>query len=342
MDRRKGLKRSARRIILWWGGVFLALQAGLAFSLDTWLTRWRDPNFAAHRDCLLRQSKKHPGRPLVVVAGSSRTMNGVCPGSLPDDGHGPLLFNWGFPYHSPLDVAFRIDHLVREGPRPNAIIIEVVPGLLTGKWADPSPVPPHFHRWQDLASARNLVPEEDMAGAWRDARLLPWFGYRHNIVDRFFPSWQAGQRNDVWWRKIDEWGWLPTLATGPIPELRKDVIAATSKWLAKPIIHPDQARGLRHALETCRREGIPAAVLLMPESPDMRQCYGPGTRAALDVFLQSECREFGVELIDAREWYQTEELFCDGLHLVPEGARLFTARLADEVLPRLVGTDTGH
>jgi hypothetical protein len=332
----KKWKRSTRRAVLWWAGLFLALQAGLAFSLDSWLGLWRDPNYAAHRDLLRRLREQHPGRPLVIVAGSSRTMNGLCPAAVPDDGQGPLLVNWGFPYQAPLDIAYRVERLLREGPRPDGVIIEVVPGLLTGKWSDPPAVPPHFLCWDDLPTAREMVPDEDVTRAWRDARLLPWFAYRHNIMDHYMPAWQVRvHRNDGWWRLIDEWGWLPNPATVPNRELQAGVLVAYSRWLKRPDVHPDQARGLRHLLATCRREGIAAAVLLMPEDPALRSCYGPGTRDSLDAFLKSQCREFGDEFIDARDWFDAEDSWSDRLHLVPDAARRFTVRLAQEGLPRL-------
>jgi hypothetical protein len=336
VERRRTPTGTARRAVLWWAGAFLALQAGLAVSLDTWLEEWRDPNYAARHLRLCRQVARHPGRPVVVAVGSSRMMNGLCPASLPDDGRGPVLVNWGFPGHAPVHVALRVERLLREGPRPDGLVLEVVPSYLTAGWAEPAPVPAPAHRWDDLPGAVRLVPA-GVARDWGDARLVPWYAYRGNIMDRLAPAWQpSGQRADAFWRQLDDWGWFGTLATGPSPEARRLAVAQLSPGLRRREAHPEQVRALRHALAACRAEGVAAALLLMPESPEFRTGYGPGVRAGLDGTLRRLCDEFGSGLVDARDWFQTEDVFCDGHHLVPAGARRFTARFAAEVVPQLL------
>ena len=94
MDRRRKWKHAARTAILAWAGTFLVLQAGLAVSLDTWLEEWRDPNYTARRERLRHEVERHPGQPVVVIVGSSRTMNGLCPACLPDDDQRPILLNF--------------------------------------------------------------------------------------------------------------------------------------------------------------------------------------------------------------------------------------------------------
>src|SRR5262249_45365567 len=148
---------------------------GLSVSLDTWLGHWRDPNYARRHQCLCQEADRHPGRPVVVVVGSSRTMNGLCPSSLPDDGRGPILLNWGFPGHAPVHLALRVERLLREGPRPEALVIEVAPAFLTTGWAEPGPLPVESQGWSDLPTAARLVPGHEVESAWRDARLVPWF-----------------------------------------------------------------------------------------------------------------------------------------------------------------------
>ena len=337
MDRRKKWNHSARAAVLSWALTFLVLQVGLSVSLDTWLQEWRDPHYTARHECFSRQVERHPDRPVIVVVGSSRTMNGLCPASLTDDERQPVLVNWGFPGHTPLHVALRAERLLSESPRPSALVLEIVPAFLNSPWTEPGPISTLAHRWDDLPTATRLVPVAHLERAWSDARIIPWFSYRRNILDWCFPAWQpAGERNDTFWRKIDDWGWFPTLATGPSLEARQQTVAGFTSMLKKPEIHPDQMRGLRSILATCRRENMPTAMLMMPESPALRTSYGPGTRAGLNAALQNLADEFGVQLIDARDWFDTEDVFCDGHHLVPVGARLFTARFAEEVVPRLL------
>jgi hypothetical protein len=53
------------------------------------------------------------------------------------------------------------------------------------------------------------------------------------------------------------------------------------------------------------------------------------------------CDALGTESSDARSWFSTEDVFCDGLHQLPKGARRFTTRFAGEVVPRLPRPTSG-
>jgi hypothetical protein len=335
----RAFRTRARSAVLWWSGAFLFLQAALALSLDNWMAPWRDPNYVARHRRLVRLIERHPGRPVVVAVGSSRTMNGLCPAVLPDDDRQPILVNWGFPGHAPVHVALRAEQLLRQGPRPAALVLEVVPAYLNTAWNEPGPVPAVAHRWSDLSTVSEIVPSE-LVGDWRDARLLPWFGYRMHIMDSLAPAWQPkGQRADAFWRGLDEWGWFGTLATGPSEDSRRQVVALFSPCLQRAEPHPDQLIALRHVLATCRDQQILVALMLMPESPEFRASYAPGVRARLCTVLQRLCTEFGSGLVDAGDWFDTEDVFCDGHHLVPAGARLFTPRFARDVVAPLLAGD---
>jgi hypothetical protein len=90
-------------------------------------------------------------------------------------------------------------------------------------------------------------------------------------------------------------------------------------------------------LELCRAERIPVALVLMPEGSDFRSWYSAGASGQVNAFLEGLCQEFGVALIDAREWLP-DEGFCDSHHPVPEGAERFSARLgAEAIVPLLRG-----
>src|SRR5262249_53567033 len=86
----------------------------------------------------------------------------------------------------------------------------------------------------------------------------------------------------------------------------------------------------------CRREGIAAALLWMPEAGDFRAWYPPAAEAQISAFLAELSRGCGAPLIDARGWAADED-FADAHHLLPCGAAAFSARLCRDALPPLLG-----
>jgi hypothetical protein len=135
---------------------------------------------------------------------------------------------------------------------------------------------------------------------------------------------------------LDPWGWVAVRAEASSPAGVQRTARDFQQTLQYAAVAPRQAKALRHALSLCRREKLPVAILLMPEGPAFRSWYAPETKAHWDTFLHNLCREYGVQLIDAREWLPSEDSFVDSHHLVPEGARAFTRRLTREVIQELL------
>ena len=95
------------------------------------------------------------------------------------------------------------------------------------------------------------------------------------------------------------------------------------------------ARALADVLALCRREGIPVALLLMPEGPAFRAWYTPSMHAGLDAYLHDLSEQWGAPLIDARDWLGSDAFF-DAHHLLPRGAAAFTERFRREALGPLL------
>lgn len=334
--------RVARSDVLWWVASFLALQVGLSIALETWLPSWRDPNYAVREERLRAKVEQHPGRPVVVVLGSSRTMNGVCPAELmTENAPGnttPLLVNWGFPGHGPVQLAMRLDRLIRDGFRPAGVVIEIVPALLPLQENADDPLPPRDHCWNDLPTAAGVRTSGDAVyGEWMNARLMPWFAHRHTIMNHYLPVWQSGaMRQDHWWKGLDSWGWLPVRAEGSHPEAVQFTKKYFERRLQQAEVDPQHEKAIRHVLSICKREKLPVAILLMPEGPAFQSWYAPEARARWDTFLGGLCQEYRVPLVDARGWLPSEDSFVDSHHLVPDGARAFTHRLTRETIPMLL------
>src|SRR5262249_16856265 len=92
---------------------------------------------------------------------------------------------------------------------------------------------------------------------------------------------------------------------------------------------------LREMLTLCRDRSIPAALLYMPEESQLRHWYPPHVDMAINAYFAGLRQDFGVPLVDARDWVE-DCYFSDFVHLLPSGAREFTGRLEREAIPGLL------
>jgi hypothetical protein len=157
----------------------------------------------------------------------------------------------------------------------------------------------------DRRSARDGLPEE--------LRTLDSFGWQPRGYDR-----------------QEERDRLTTLAHSQYDESYRDFRLSS-----------EQAAQLRELLGLCKKESIRAALVLTPEGTEFRRLYGPQMNAAIDGMLAQLRDEYGVSIIDARDWLDDSRFF-DMHHLRWEGARRFSRRLAKEgVSPLLTGPERG-
>jgi hypothetical protein len=92
----------------------------------------------------------------------------------------------------------------------------------------------------------------------------------------------------------------------------------------------EPVRAMRDLLECCRREQVPVALVLTPESTEFRSWYSPACRAAIHGLLEELRAVYGVEVIDATRWLNDTD-FVDGHHLDESGSWQYTTRLLAEV-----------
>jgi hypothetical protein len=329
------VRRANRTTVLSWLLAFAAIQIGFAVALDGPLAGLRNPDYVDRRERLRAYRDEHPGQPVIVVLGSSRTMYGVCPGSLimgTADSAQPLLFNFGLCKHGPMHEALVLDRMLADGLRPDGLIVEIVPGFLSVDPESFDTVPVIWYSWREMQGLANLKthPQRDWDD-WFEARTLPCFSYRYNIMHRLVPAWLPDTQKFAFWsHRLDRCGWFESEAKAHEPQTLES--ARTMFWGFTHDFRVADAhrRGMQHLLTTCRREQIPVKLLLMPESPGLRSAYAPEANAVIVNYLAELQREYAVSLIDASQWLDSELLFQDGHHLLPEGARQFTVRLGNE------------
>src|SRR4029077_4552806 len=86
-----------RAALLWGIAFFFLAQLSLAIVIERWRPDWGDPEYGRRLRYLRQRMREEPGRPLLLVLGSSRTGNGFKADCLPppswNHNESPLIFN---------------------------------------------------------------------------------------------------------------------------------------------------------------------------------------------------------------------------------------------------------
>ncbi len=337
------MKRSRRRPwqpLLWGGLCFVAVQLGLGVALEARLEGVRDAEYAEKESALRARLAEAPARPLVLVLGSSRTMLGLRAGeataSLGPDG--PLVFNFGLQGAGPLRELIAYERLRSAGVRPAFVFVEVLPPLFTRTDG------PHQEEWWlqgerlSLAEIRRLASWHSnpsrMLREWMRSRIAPtlWHpqGFQHQLALSTRPTAElthVGRTDEYGWYRIGD----DSLSPRDMRTCTENARRQYQNTFGDFRLSEQPARALAELLACCRRDGVPAALLLMPEGSTFRNWYPPGMAAGYEAWLAEVSRREGVPLVDARDWVE-DDGFWDGHHLLPGGADRFTRRWRREAL----------
>ncbi len=338
LARSRRLRQSGRAVVLWALALYALAQPVLLTMMLLWHPTLYETAIRAKRGQLRELVAAAPDRPLLLMLGSSRTEAAFQAGrldGLPGPGGRPWrAYNFGVPTSGPLRQGLHLREMLESGTRPRLLLVEYLPPLLNQprrgitseeNWAE-SP-------WMSATQLRRLWPYFAAPGRkghdWLLGRLAAAYAFRYSIQSATAPSGTIARPA---YTAHDAWGWrLPELAT---PEFLAGV------WGVACNMYPDSlrqfrlgagpCRAMRDVLELCRRERIPAVLVLTPESTTFRGWYSPEGREGPQRFLEELRAEYGVPVLDAREWLPDED-FVDGHHVTAEGACAFTLRLRDEL-----------
>ena len=327
---------------------FLVGQLALGLAVERWLPAARDPEYASKVARLRGRCAEAPGRPLVLVLGSSRVQLGLRAGSLdsgPDE-RPALVFNFGLGGCASLMEAVCLRRLLHEGVRPDLLVLEVLPATLNQcgarpveeEWLDAN----RLRSGEAAFLARYQSDPRRSACQWLKGRGLPCVWHHDNLRSllalgggRFQPGPEGLDC------ATDPRGWVPYAREDVPPEQRHSLTDYARHVFGSTFgdfrLAEQPARALDDVLALCRREGIPVALLLMPEGPAFRAWYTPSMRAGLDAYLHGLGERWSAPLIDARDWLDSDA-FLDEHHLLPRGAAAFTERFRREALGPLLQT----
>lgn len=335
-----GRQRCYRAIVLWGVGGFAAMQILLGFVIDARLPQVRDPEYA-HRERLLeKQLEAQPDKPLVVMLGSSRVHNGLDAETAAAAIEGrALIFNAGLTAAGPFMERICFERLRAGGIKPDLLLIEVVPAFFNERTAwDLTSLDGARLSAHELAELN--LSAKTLAGPvrrWLTGRILP--AHRHQAELRGalgLDDRRGGDELPEELRQTDAHGWLqrgyPPERCAVLRSLAHRQYDACYRDFTPSRAH---AESLEALLAECRRDGIAVAVVLTPEGTEFRDRYTPEMTRAIAGMLADWRTRCAVPIIDARDWMD-DGAFADMHHLLPDGARAFSARLAKEAIaPRL-------
>jgi hypothetical protein len=316
--------------------IVAALNLAFALILDHGPPHLRDPEYGLRLTALRQRMAEHPGRPLTVILGSSRTAQGIRPDVYEQTAttSSPLLFNLSQSGGGPVLQLLTLRRLIADGITPAAVVVEFWPPFLRGDllFREQGRIDPKRLRTVDEPTVREFFDDPDRVWAARHGdSVVPLVAHRRAVLTRLCPDLlPQAERTDEVWNGVDGWGWWPgrvsatpeQIAAGwPTVEQFYGMLYLTYR------IDPTHDRAYRTMLAECRSRDIPVSLVRMPESDRFRSLHTPPADALAEAYLTNLLAEFPVPVVDGRTWADPAHL-PDGFHLTRDGATAFTRRFA--------------
>jgi hypothetical protein len=343
-----------RRIVFWTLACFTIGQLGLSLYLDKRHLEIRDPVYGFRLHSLQARLADAPNAPLFLILGSSRVKYGVWPGAMKVDvcsGRGPVIYNFGIDAMGPIRALMYLRRLLADGICPDWLLVEVWPPLWTEadifQEARQVPIEDDLH-WYDLPLVwRYFLTDPDVVRQGLRNSLLPISAFRSQLVGTvariLLSDNQAAElaRHIHDWQPGDSGGWFP------MPEVWKVNTAQRRLGIERQarqmeslmntlVITPQSEAAQRELLEECRRHGIQVALILLPEHSRTRSWYSPRVHAMVRDYLGRLHQEFGVPIVDVRNWVPDADFADDYVHMQSQGVPQFSERLGREVVGPLM------
>ncbi len=322
-----------RAAILVGAATVAAAVIALAAAVETVKPEWRDPEYGHRLKQLHALRAAHPGRPLVLAVGSSRTQMGVSPAAmgLP----GALVYNFGQSGAGPLRVHLTVERLAAEGIVPDVLLVEFFPAAFAHDG-------PAEEQLKDLtarlswADVRRLAPftadPAVLQRRWAGERVRSWHSLRLVLMSHAQPNWLPWRdRLDFQWDMTDPFGFAP-YPHDHVSEPDRDRAIRRVRdqygWLERGYrVGAMSDRVFRDLLGRCRDRGTRVVLFRTPEGPSFR-----ALAAAAEPVVCAYLAGAGVSVVEPeRDYAETD--FADGHHLLRSAAGRFSRQLGDAIRP---------
>jgi hypothetical protein len=326
--------------LAWGAGTFVAMQALLASILLCWWPPLRDPWYGAKLNQLRRRIAEGTERPGVVMLGSSRTLNGfnaaLIERQLANAGGPPAtVYNFGMPGASSLAELVLLRRLLADGARPDVLLVEVSPCFMT-RPVDRGMFQAHRLWRRELSLVADFLGNGDaLLREWWRGRWVPCHTHREAILYTVWPAMIAKPSFGPWFKQFDPAGWERFDARGFGADFRRRALEHTRSELsgaaAQEHVNDECLGALTQLVETCRREQIRLALVMLPIEAAFRGDNRWVAEVEVETLLARFRDEHGIEMVDARDWLADDEIF-DSYHVSSEGADRFSERLTRQAL----------
>ena len=335
----------SRGAVWWWLVLFACGQLVLGVCLHRWNLELCDPVYGSRFRSLQNYVRKNPNRPLVLVLGTSRTMNGLRPTAMTLPATSPepppLIYNFAISGSGSVCIRLTYQRLIASGVRPKWLLVETWPLLWPedGTFDEKRNLAQHDLGWREIPGLLRYLPKQwNMLGKAVSRDLAPLMVYRSRLLQAMASSLLlphvaeqiVGQRRD--WQSDDGTGWIPVRDESEQQRRAIEFGQATGKPLLNPLrIHPSSDLALRDLLDECKAYNIRVGLVLMPEHSQCRSWYSPQAKELVRSYLDGLIRDYGVSVMDTRDWLP-DEGFADYLHMARAAAAPFSERFGREML----------
>jgi hypothetical protein len=352
--KRRRRTRHAAGALLTGLAVFTFFQLGLAAAIEKVVPEVRDPLYGCRLDRIRKQLDAGRVKPFtVIMLGSSRTQSGFKPVAHEKTwgetlGRPVAAFNFGVSGGGPLTQLMNWRRLHRDGVRPDLLLVEVMPPLLSaqvppGDYAEER-LPTDRLGWKDISLLQRYAGPGRAAvrREWLQSWPVPCYSHRISLVSLMLPGLlPMPWRLDGAW-KVDDRGRVRFIEADITPDRRLQALRHAHDeyqgYFSDFRLGGPACEALHELLTSCREEGAPVALVLMPEGPTFQSWYPPGAWQSTLDWVNRLGQEFDAPVINAREWID-EEGFMDSHHLLTASADEFTGKLGREcIVPSLQQT----
>ncbi|MCE9567096.1 MAG: DUF1574 family protein [Planctomycetes bacterium] len=300
----------------------LLLIAGWSFA-DTYVPEITDTEYHHRLGVIRKAVAEHPRNPLAVIIGSSRMVWGFRPETLPEPQPGELYWlNSSHVGGGPILNRLMMHRLLRDGVKPDVVVLEVMPAFFMRE--NTRFVMSHF-----------TAPELKVT---REYGKFPLHYDYHFLRDKVARMPELGRVFDPYngIKQLLPRGGHPKCEESVTEEQRDRRTAIVKNVyredLAKMNVRPGADLAFRDTLRDAAAHGVRVVLIRTPEGPVFQSWYDPAGAARFDAYLADVAREFGVPILDARNWLYEDDFF-DSHHMLRKGGDKFTARFAQEIVP---------
>lgn len=319
-------------MLLWGGLAFFGLQLLLGGFMEV---------SPGHRDALFQRKltacqqclkQADPAALKVIFLGSSRTLHGFAAGELtnietadvsaadgsPSPSQPVVAYNFGARGFGPVGTLLNLRRLLNAEVRPDLVLIEVMPPWFDSGMVELAPdriAPGSLSFGEVQFIDRFATSRTELWGEWAWSRVFPCVAQRARLLSLVEPNLLL-EKERIEFIDLDAHGFdrLDDSYPATVRDAGRKAMEHEYHNLLQNFQLGDlQCAALRQTVQLCQTEKLPCVLVYAPEGPAMHNLYPPAVLASVEQLVADLSHEFGVPVIDGRNWLP-EDAFLDSHH----------------------------